>query len=109
MLYIHQKHAVPHAHARISLIDPKTKSKTIIQTIENTREADETMVTPGDEEVALDEADDEFAGARGSGGWLVLMLARVCRAVVCCCLMPNTHIPLLPSPAHTHKTCPANT
>jgi hypothetical protein len=35
-----------------------------LQTIENTREADVTMVAPGDEEVALDEADDEFAGQR---------------------------------------------
>lgn len=35
-----------------------------LQTIENTREADVTMVAPGDEEVALDEADDEFAGRR---------------------------------------------
>jgi hypothetical protein len=32
------------------------------QTLENTREADVTLVAPGDEEVALDEADDEFAG-----------------------------------------------
>jgi len=32
------------------------------QTLENTREADVTMVSAGDEEVALDEADDEFAG-----------------------------------------------
>jgi hypothetical protein len=32
------------------------------QTLENTREKDVTMVEEGDEEVALDEADDEFAG-----------------------------------------------
>ena len=32
------------------------------QTLENTREKDETMVQMGDEEVAADEADDEFAG-----------------------------------------------
>lgn len=31
------------------------------KTLENTREADVTMVSAGDEEVALDEADDEFA------------------------------------------------
>ncbi|KAI8466209.1 MAG: anticodon-binding protein [Monoraphidium minutum] len=31
------------------------------RTIENTREKDVTMVAPGDEEVALDEDDDEFA------------------------------------------------
>jgi hypothetical protein len=38
------------------------------QTLENTREADVTMVAPGDEDVALDEADDEFAGEAGGGG-----------------------------------------
>ena len=32
-----------------------------LQTIENTREADETIVQPGDEEVLADVADDEFA------------------------------------------------
>ncbi|CAG9462200.1 unnamed protein product [Pedinophyceae sp. YPF-701] len=31
------------------------------RTIDNTREPDETMVQPGDEEVAADEAEDEFA------------------------------------------------
>jgi ribosome production factor 1 len=31
------------------------------QTIENTREADATLVVPGDEEVTADVADDEFA------------------------------------------------
>jgi hypothetical protein len=41
---------------------PRTFFLYILQTIENTREADVTMVAPGDEEVALDEADDEFAG-----------------------------------------------
>ena len=30
-------------------------------TLDNMREFDETMVEPGDEEVAGDEADDEFA------------------------------------------------
>jgi hypothetical protein len=48
------------------------------QTLENTREADVTMVSPGDEEVALDEADDEFAGeprgwrggGKGGGCWV---------------------------------------
>ena len=34
----------------------------MLQTIENTREKDETFVDPEDEEVLLDEADDEFAG-----------------------------------------------
>ena len=33
-----------------------------LQTIENTREKDETMVTEGDEEVDADEEADEFAG-----------------------------------------------
>jgi hypothetical protein len=33
-----------------------------MQTIENTREKDETMVTAGDEEVEADEEQDEFAG-----------------------------------------------
>lgn len=32
------------------------------QTLENTREKDETMVAADDEEVAADEAQDEFAG-----------------------------------------------
>ena len=36
--------------------------QTIFQTIENTREADETMVQPDDEEVIADETLDEFAG-----------------------------------------------
>lgn len=42
------------------------------QTLENTREADVTMVSAGDEEVVLDEADDEFAGrlvCRHGGVW----------------------------------------
>jgi hypothetical protein len=34
----------------------------VAQTIENTREKDITMVAPSDEEIAFDEADDEFAG-----------------------------------------------
>jgi hypothetical protein len=34
----------------------------LLQTLENTREKDVTMVEERDEEVALDEADDEFAG-----------------------------------------------
>lgn len=34
----------------------------VLQTLENTREKDVTMVEEGDEEVQLDEADDEFAG-----------------------------------------------
>jgi hypothetical protein len=33
-----------------------------MQTLENTREKDETMVTAGDEEVEADEEQDEFAG-----------------------------------------------
>jgi len=33
-----------------------------MQTIESTREKDETFVHPEDEDVLLDEADDEFAG-----------------------------------------------
>lgn len=33
------------------------------QTLENTREKDETMVRPDDEEIAADEATDEFSGA----------------------------------------------
>ena len=33
-----------------------------MQTIENTREKDETLVNPDDEEVLADELDDEFAG-----------------------------------------------
>ena len=33
-----------------------------LQTIENTREKDETMVTANDEEVAADEEQDEFSG-----------------------------------------------
>ncbi len=33
-----------------------------LQTIENTREKDETMVLVGDEEVAADEEQDEFSG-----------------------------------------------
>ena len=33
-----------------------------LQTIENTREKDETLVQPEDEEVIADEAEDEFAG-----------------------------------------------
>lgn len=36
-----------------------------MQTIENTREKDETFVHPEDEDVLLDEADDEFAGVGG--------------------------------------------
>jgi hypothetical protein len=39
-----------------------------LQTLENTREPDVTWVAEGDEEVALDEADDEFAGAVCWGG-----------------------------------------
>lgn len=42
------------------------------QTIENTREKDETMVQADDEEVAADEEQDEFAGAgsaAGGQGW----------------------------------------
>ncbi len=35
------------------------------QTLENTREADDTMVAPDDDEVMADENDDEFAGACG--------------------------------------------
>jgi hypothetical protein len=41
--------------------------------LENTREKDVTMVADGDEDVALDEADDEFAGGGGGlalAGWL---------------------------------------
>lgn len=34
----------------------------LVQTLENTRERDVTMVEEGDEDVQLDEADDEFAG-----------------------------------------------
>jgi len=37
-----------------------------LQTIENTREADVTMVQPDDEEVAAEEDQDEFAGAGAS-------------------------------------------
>lgn len=40
-----------------------------IQTIENTREKDETLVNPDDEEVLADEADDEFAG-QCKASWL---------------------------------------
>lgn len=34
------------------------------QTIENTREKDETIIAPDDAEVQEEEADDEFAGRR---------------------------------------------
>lgn len=34
----------------------------VMQTIENTREKDETVVAADDEEVQADEAQDEFAG-----------------------------------------------
>eukprot|EP00951_Prasinocladus_malaysianus_P034580 scaffold349828_cov41-Prasinocladus_malaysianus.AAC.1 len=37
------------------------------QTLENTREKDETMVLPDDEEVAADEATDEFSGEKSTG------------------------------------------
>jgi hypothetical protein len=33
-----------------------------LQTIENSKVKDETMVAEGDHEVAVDEEDDEFAG-----------------------------------------------
>jgi len=39
----------------------KAPPRQIPRTIENTREADETVVEPGDEEVLEDEANDEFA------------------------------------------------
>jgi len=45
-----------------------------LQTIENTREKDETFVDPEDEDVLLDEADDEFAGALGQCHTLWRML-----------------------------------
>lgn len=35
-----------------------------VQTIENTREKDVTMIAPDDEEVDADDAQDEFAGQR---------------------------------------------
>ena len=35
---------------------------TVPQTIENTREKDETMVAEDDDEVIADEEEDEFAG-----------------------------------------------
>lgn len=38
----------------------------LLQTIENTREADVTMVQPDDEEVAAEEDQDEFAGGAAS-------------------------------------------
>eukprot|EP01113_Clastostelium_recurvatum_P035269 TRINITY_DN4898_c0_g1_i3.p1 TRINITY_DN4898_c0_g1~~TRINITY_DN4898_c0_g1_i3.p1 ORF type:complete len:317 (-),score=60.55 TRINITY_DN4898_c0_g1_i3:12-962(-) len=40
----------------------KAPPKKVARTIENTREADDTMVVPGDEEVLADEHTDEFAG-----------------------------------------------
>jgi hypothetical protein len=45
-----------------------------MQTIESTREKDETFVDPEDEDVLLDEADDEFAGEGGWGGGITLCL-----------------------------------
>ncbi len=42
-----------------------------LQTLENTREKDVTMVQPDDEEVLADEEQDEFAGEVGKQkGWV---------------------------------------
>ncbi len=61
------------------------------RTIENTREKDETMVQPDDEEVIADEQQDEFAGARcswplgqqhtqhGRDTWVLILLAAAVR------------------------------
>ncbi len=42
--------------------DTDSHCQHFLQTIENTREKDEALVNPDDEEVLADEADDEFAG-----------------------------------------------
>lgn len=47
--------------AEVEALGEAAPPKQIPRTIENTREVDDTMVQPDDEEVAGDEADDEFA------------------------------------------------
>lgn len=67
----------------------------VVQTLGNTREADVTMVAAGDEEIALDEADDEFAGVVFWGcGW-----GPLCRGDGWCRLKAG-HVPL-----HVIATC----
>lgn len=47
--------------AEVEALGEAAPPKQIPKTIENTREVDDTLVQPDDEEVAGDEADDEFA------------------------------------------------
>lgn len=44
------------------LVMPRQLVNCLLQTIENTREKDETVVAVDDAEVQADEAQDEFAG-----------------------------------------------
>lgn len=62
----------------------------LAQTIENTREKDETMVGADDEEVAADEEQDEFSGAAEHGG---------ASGFSECCKL-DLHLTPLPSPLH---------
>ena len=51
-----------HAHTRARSTNPTPlPAPQVVRTLDNTREVDDTVVQPGDEEVMRDEADDEFA------------------------------------------------
>lgn len=69
-----------------------------VQTIENTREKDVTMIAPEDAEVEADDADDEFAsmsGACPSHFSCSNVLALGCRTSFCSVLRSEVFFPTL--------------
>lgn len=56
----HRTHTKPPDHLHLHTTPIKPTHKQVPRTLDNTREVDETVVQPDDEEVARDEAEDEF-------------------------------------------------